>query len=583
MNSKTIVNFLNFKKDLELFITKEAEIFKFRFLMESIHNESFMTEVLEIIQYVSQDLTSEQIEVLFTSLRNKSIEANKHALGESDPEKRMEFHLLNLAYFSLLETLNENSSFSLRIEAEIHTEFGEDTLKVLSIVDRSSLSVDGRKYISSEWSDISEGEVLKKYKLMKRWQDKQRLFSLENIRTIYPIEKEYIGYEIENLMDLQRTTLILRAKRELINMDIIPIDIISKYIISGLRTQLIEIVGGKAYGLAILNSNSINIPETYIISGSKNDFNTDTLKFLDHDSHYAVRSSADVEDGIKYSFAGVFQSFLDVPYTDLLTKILLVKESVSTKKATSYLERVNLETPCMSVIIQKFIEPDFAGIWIGKDYYGGYLEWVCGNGEKLVSGNLTPNKENWTDKSYPNNCIICNGGEIGRQLKKMQNSLSSYTPTADFEWCVINQELIMLQYRAVTKGVQSFNEDEIKAKLSDANSINDSCYFGLPVSPGIVEGSSIFVRKINEVKEWNEGDILMAWFTDPDWIELLSKASGLVTAVGSLLCHSAIIAREFGIPCVTGLGQNMKKIWKLDNIYINGNTGEVRPKTNNNM
>lgn len=67
----------------------------------------------------------------------------------------------------------------------------------------------------------------------------------------------------------------------------------------------------------------------------------------------------------------------------------------------------------------------------------------------------------------------------------------------------------------------------------------------------------------------------MAWFTDPEWMHILTKSSGIVTAVGGFLCHTAIIARELGIPCVIGIGQNMKKIWNEKIIKIDGTEGYV--------
>ncbi len=106
--------------------------------------------------------------------------------------------------------------------------------------------------------------------------------------------------------------------------------------------------------------------------------------------------------------------------------------------------------------------------------------------------------------------------------------------------------------------------------------VSKDSFKGLAVSPGIVEGPAKFVRKINELDSWTEGDILMAWFTDPEWMHVLSKSLGIVTAVGGFLCHTAIIAREIGIPCVVGIGGDaMKKIWDRTYLSINGTTGVV--------
>ena len=68
----------------------------------------------------------------------------------------------------------------------------------------------------------------------------------------------------------------------------------------------------------------------------------------------------------------------------------------------------------------------------------------------------------------------------------------------------------------------------------------------------------------------------MAWFTDPDWMDVLTKSSGVVTAIGGFLCHTAIIAREMGIPCIVGIGSDsMKKIWDEKYLAVDGTKGIV--------
>ena len=61
------------------------------------------------------------------------------------------------------------------------------------------------------------------------------------------------------------------------------------------------------------------------------------------------------------------------------------------------------------------------------------------------------------------------------------------------------------------------------------------------------------------------------------WISEMKKAKALVTKIGSLLCHAAIIARELGIPCVTDIDdEDFTKISKAKTIYLNGSTGEIK-------
>ena len=69
----------------------------------------------------------------------------------------------------------------------------------------------------------------------------------------------------------------------------------------------------------------------------------------------------------------------------------------------------------MNVIIQEFIEPEISGVWIGQSEDNGILEWIEGNGEKLVSGKETPIREEWNRTNGTQEGIKTND-YIGKQL-----------------------------------------------------------------------------------------------------------------------------------------------------------------------
>ena len=75
---------------------------------------------------------------------------------------------------------------------------------------------------------------------------------------------------------------------------------------------------------------------------------------------------------------------------------------------------------------------------------------------------------------------------------------------------------------------------------------------GLAASPGVVEGTARYVTSLDEFDEVNEGDILVCRMTNPAWVVLFTKISGLVTEAGGTMSHPAVVAREFGIPAVVG-------------------------------
>src|SRR5918999_2446763 len=75
---------------------------------------------------------------------------------------------------------------------------------------------------------------------------------------------------------------------------------------------------------------------------------------------------------------------------------------------------------------------------------------------------------------------------------------------------------------------------------------------GLAASPGVVEGSARYVQSLDEFDQVKDGEILVCRMTNPAWVVLFTKISGLVTEAGGAVSHPAVVAREFGIPAVVG-------------------------------
>lgn len=97
---------------------------------------------------------------------------------------------------------------------------------------------------------------------------------------------------------------------------------------------------------------------------------------------------------------------------------------------------------------------------------------------------------------------------------------------------------------------------------------------GLPVSSGTVEGPARVILKMEEAAV-EEGDILVTTFTDPSWTPLFVSLKGLVTEVGGLMTHGAVIAREYGLPAVVGVTDAAKLIKDGQRIRVNGTEGYV--------
>jgi phosphoenolpyruvate synthase/pyruvate phosphate dikinase len=97
---------------------------------------------------------------------------------------------------------------------------------------------------------------------------------------------------------------------------------------------------------------------------------------------------------------------------------------------------------------------------------------------------------------------------------------------------------------------------------------------GLAVSSGIIEGRARVILKMEDA-DLEDGDILVTAFTDPSWTPLFVSIKGLVTEVGGMMTHGAVIAREYGLPAVVGVENATKLIKDGQRIRVNGTDGYV--------
>jgi pyruvate,water dikinase len=112
---------------------------------------------------------------------------------------------------------------------------------------------------------------------------------------------------------------------------------------------------------------------------------------------------------------------------------------------------------------------------------------------------------------------------------------------------------------------------ESAAELATAGTV----LTGATTSQGVVEGRARVVLRTDEIGEVEPGEILIAPQTDPSWTPLFMVAAGVVTEVGSVVSHAMIVARELGIPCVTGVTDATRRIRTGSLIRLDGATGAV--------
>jgi pyruvate,water dikinase len=97
---------------------------------------------------------------------------------------------------------------------------------------------------------------------------------------------------------------------------------------------------------------------------------------------------------------------------------------------------------------------------------------------------------------------------------------------------------------------------------------------GLPVSAGTVEGRARVILDMAEA-DLEAGDILVTAYTDPSWTPAFVAIKGLVTEVGGLMTHGAVIAREYGLPAVVGVKHATRLIRDGQRIRVHGTDGYI--------
>ena len=98
---------------------------------------------------------------------------------------------------------------------------------------------------------------------------------------------------------------------------------------------------------------------------------------------------------------------------------------------------------------------------------------------------------------------------------------------------------------------------------------------GAAASPGVVEGIARVVIGVEEIAEIRDGDILVCPITSPAWAPIFTKVKGVVTDIGGVMSHAAIVCREYGLPAVVGTGRATAQISTGQTIRVDGSAGTV--------
>ncbi|MBI2606136.1 MAG: hypothetical protein HYW49_08665 [Deltaproteobacteria bacterium] len=120
------------------------------------------------------------------------------------------------------------------------------------------------------------------------------------------------------------------------------------------------------------------------------------------------------------------------------------------------------------------------------------------------------------------------------------------------------------------RGVEQRSEESC-ATTGDGKTV----FTGLGCSVGVAVGTVRVIENLSEVGTLQAGEILVTKFTDPGWTPALGMVSGVVTEVGGLLSHAAVIGREYGIPAVLNLSGATRRLKTGDRVRVDGASGQV--------
>jgi pyruvate,water dikinase len=129
-------------------------------------------------------------------------------------------------------------------------------------------------------------------------------------------------------------------------------------------------------------------------------------------------------------------------------------------------------------------------------------------------------------------------------------------------------------YQALTPPRVLTSEGEAISGSYRRDGLPAGALVGLPVSAGTVEGRARVLLDL-EKADLEAGDILVTPYTDPSWTPLFVAIKGLVTEVGGLMTHGAVIAREYGLPAVVGVEHATRLIRDGQRIRVHGTDGYV--------
>ncbi len=230
-------------------------------------------------------------------------------------------------------------------------------------------------------------------------------------------------------------------------------------------------IGNKARHLLFLIQKKFQIPETHVCSWEAyhhylqkdpaihTSIGDELAKKIDLNKHYAIRSSANIEDNKLFSFAGQFKSILNVTGRgNILKAVESIWASAYSKSVRSYLKRTGIDADAikMAVIIQEMVTPIVSGVSFSKNPMTGFdeiiVEAIRGGGDRLHQDGVTP--ERWVHKwgrwSIVPDTITIDESIIQQVVGGTKEIAADFGHSVDLEWVYDGSQINWVQLREIT-------------------------------------------------------------------------------------------------------------------------------------
>ncbi|HEX5495010.1 MAG TPA: rifamycin-inactivating phosphotransferase [Mycobacteriales bacterium] len=187
--------------------------------------------------------------------------------------------------------------------------------------------------------------------------------------------------------------------------------------------------------------------------------------------------------------------------------------------------------------------------------YFVYKRALLAEAERLVRANVLPEKEDIFYLTFSELHDVVRSNQVDAQL-------------------IDQRKDAFRSYHALTPPRVLTSDGEALTGAYQRDDAPAGALIGLPVSAGTIEGTARVILDMAQA-DLEADDILVTTFTDPSWSPLFVGIAGLVTEVGGLMTHGAVIAREYGLPAVVGVERATRLIQDRQRIRVHGTDGYV--------